>query len=163
MVPLRGFSGQGHVQDDPTSDIRPPTWREAIPRLIGRLVVLIGIVAVSHIVINTALSWTETLPDQSGARAEILILVAVFVTYALLISLPFVPGIEIAFALLMLRGAELAVPIYMATLAGLTLAFLVGRLVPIETLRRIFLDLHIVRAARLVDRLAPLPPKRRVV
>jgi len=162
LVPLRGFSGRGHVQDDPTSDIRPPTWREAIPRLIGRLVVLIAIVAVSHIVINAALSWAETLPDQSGARTEILILFSVFVIYALLMSLPFVPGIEIAFALLMLRGSELAVPIYMATLAGLTLAFLVGRLVPIQTLQRVFLDLHLVRAARLVERLAPLSPKRRV-
>ncbi|RFU11990.1 hypothetical protein DZD18_14535 [Rhodobacteraceae bacterium W635] len=141
---------------------RPPFWREALPRLLARLLVLVGIVALSHVAIDTALSWADALPDLAGARAERLILLAIFVVYALLISLPFVPGIEIAFALLMLRGSEFALPIYVATLTGLVLAFLVGRLVPIRALRRVFLDLHLVRAAQLVDHLGPLDPLQRV-
>lgn len=140
----------------------PPSWRESLPRLAIKLVVLIGIVVLSHYVIDYALTWAEGLPARSEARAERLILLAIFITYALLIALPFVPGIEIAIALLVLRGPEFALPIYLATLGGLSLAFLAGRLVPIRSLRRLFLDLHMVRAATLVDRLAPLGPAQRV-
>lgn len=123
---------------------------------------LIGIVALSHVAIDAALGRADSLPEVAGARAEALILLTVFVVYALLIALPFVPGIEIAIALLMLRGSEFALPIYAATLSGLVLAFLIGRLVPIRALRRVFLDLHLVRAAQLVDRLGPLEPTQRV-
>lgn len=150
------------MTDPDGTDIRPPSWREAIPRLLAKLVFLIGIVVLSHFVVEYALAWAETLPAHAEARAERLILLAIFVTYALLISLPFVPGIEIAIALLVLRGPEFALPIYVATLSGLALAYLAGRLVPIRSLRQFFLDLHLVKAARLIDRLAPLGPERRV-
>lgn len=133
-----------------------------MPRLAIKLVVLIAIVVLSHFVIDYALTWAESLPARAEARAERLILLAIFATYALLIALPFVPGIEIAIALLVLRGPEFALPIYFATFCGLTLAFLAGRLVPIRALRRLFLDLHLVKAAALVDRLAPLGPAHRV-
>lgn len=139
-----------------------PSWRESLPRLVAKLVVLVAIVVLSHYVIGFALSWAESLPARAEARAERLILLAIFLTYALLIALPFVPGIEIAIALLVLRGPEFALPIYLATLGGLSLAFIAGRLVPIRSLRRFFLDLHLVKAAALVDRLGPMGPAQRV-
>lgn len=148
----------------PSPDIEttPPSWREALPRLAVKLAALIGIVIASHIVIDYALSWAESLPSHAEARAERLILLAIFITYGLLIALPFVPGIEIAIALLVLRGPEFALPIYLATFGGLSLAYLAGRLVPIQSLRRFFLDLHLVKAAGLVERLGPLDPGQRV-
>ncbi|WP_186827002.1 hypothetical protein [Shimia ponticola] len=54
------------------------------------------------------------------------------VIYAVLLALPFVPGVEIGLALLMLFGASFALPVYVATITGLTLAYGVGR-----TLRRL--------------------------
>lgn len=148
----------------PSPDIEttPPSWREALPRIAAKLAVLIAIVVASHFVISFALAWAESLPSHAEARAEQLILLAIFITYGLLIALPFVPGIEIAIALLMLRGPEFALPIYLATFGGLSLAYLAGRLVPIQSLRRFFLDLHLVKAARLVERLGPLGPGQRV-
>ncbi|MGI3185328.1 hypothetical protein [Nioella aestuarii] len=140
----------------------PPSWRESLPRLAVKLVVLVAIVVLSHVIIDYSLTWAESLPAQAEARMERLILLAVFVTYALLIALPFVPGIEIAIALLVLRGPEFALPIYFATLGGLSLAFLAGRLVPIRSLKRFFLDLHLAKAAALVDRLGPMSPAQRV-
>ena len=118
----------------PEIDTTPPTWGESLPRLAVKLVVLIAIVFLSHFVIDFALSWAESLPARAEARAERLILLGIFITYALLIALPFVPGIEIAIALLVLRGPEFALPIYLATMGGLSLAFLAGRLVPIHSL-----------------------------
>lgn len=150
------------MPDNSLPDQPPPSWREALPRLMLKLGVLVAIVILSHYVIDFALSWAESLPTPAEARAELLILLVIFITYALLISLPFVPGIEIAIALLVLRGPEFALPIYAATLGGLSLSFLAGRLVPIRALRGFFLDLHLPRAVHLVDRLAPLGPAQRV-
>jgi len=150
------------MSNDSPPDQAPPSWREALPRLLVKLAVLVGIVVLSHFIIDYALTWAESLPTHVEARAERLILLAIFIIYALLISLPFVPGIEIAIALLVLRGPEFALPIYAATLGGLSLSFLAGRLVPIHALRGVFLDLHLLKAVHLVDRLAPLGPSQRV-
>jgi hypothetical protein len=50
--------------------------------------------------------------------------------YILLLSLPFVPGVELGILLMCVFGKEGIVFVYSATVAGLSLAFLIGRLVP---------------------------------
>jgi hypothetical protein len=52
--------------------------------------------------------------------------------YALLLSLPFVPGVELGVLLMCVFGKEGIVFVYFATIAGLSLAFLIGRLLPKE-------------------------------
>jgi hypothetical protein len=52
--------------------------------------------------------------------------------YALLLSLPFVPGVELGLLLMCVFGKEGIVFVYFATIAGLSLAFLIGRLLPKE-------------------------------
>ncbi len=147
----------------PTKDSpAPPPWRQSIPRLALRLGVLVAIVYLSHLGINAALTWTESLPQGEQDVAQFWVLAGVFALYALLISMPFVPGLEIALALLMLRGAELALPIYASTVLGLMLAYGVGRLVPLSALARVFLDLHLSRAAGLIETMAPLSSRDRV-
>lgn len=150
------------MNDLPNDNLVPPTWQQAIPRLALRIVVMAGIVFLAHNLINAALGWTESLPHGEQDAAQRWVLVVIFGFYALLIAVPFVPGIEIALALLMLRGADFVWPIYLSTVAGLWLAFLIGQLVPLSALRRVFLDLHLTRACALIDRLAPLSPKQRV-
>ncbi|MEO1238529.1 MAG: hypothetical protein AAFW64_02505 [Pseudomonadota bacterium] len=82
--------------------------------------------------------------------------------YALLIAVPFVPGIEIGIALLVLRGEAVAPYVYLATLAGLCLAYVVGQTVPDRWLHRMFSDLRLMRACRLIDRVAPLSRAERL-
>lgn len=50
--------------------------------------------------------------------------------YVLLLALPFVPGAEVGVCLLMVFGAQAAIPVYGTTVAALILSFMVGRLVP---------------------------------
>ena len=50
--------------------------------------------------------------------------------YALLLSLPFVPGVELGVLLMCVFGKEGIVFVYFATIAGLILAFFIGRLLP---------------------------------
>jgi hypothetical protein len=50
--------------------------------------------------------------------------------YILLLSFPFVPGVELGILLMFVFGKEGIGFVYLATVAGLNLAFLIGRLVP---------------------------------
>jgi hypothetical protein len=58
------------------------------------------------------------------------VLIAGGIIYSLLLSLPFVPGVELGILLMCVFGKEGIVFVYLATVAGLSLAFLIGRLIP---------------------------------
>ena len=72
----------------------------------------------------------------------------VLLAYALLIAIPFVPGAEIGLMLIVLMGPPIVGPVYLATVAALTLSFTVGRWVPRPVLRP------------LMARLDPIGPPR---
>lgn len=54
--------------------------------------------------------------------------------YAALLAIPFVPGVEIGLGLLVLFGAAAAPVVWAATMAGLSLAYVAGRLMPVRVL-----------------------------
>jgi hypothetical protein len=58
------------------------------------------------------------------------ILIGGGILYVLLLSLPFVPGVELGVVLMCVFGKEGIVFVYFATVAGLSIAFLIGRLLP---------------------------------
>ncbi len=58
------------------------------------------------------------------------VLVAGGIIYILLLSLPFIPGVELGVLLMCAFGKSGIVFVYFATIAGLYLAFLIGRLLP---------------------------------
>lgn len=60
---------------------------------------------------------------------------ALSVVYAMALAMPFVPGIEIGLLIIALLGATGALIAYLATVAGLTLAFAVGRVTPDRKLK----------------------------
>lgn len=57
-------------------------------------------------------------------------LIGVGILYVLLLSLPFVPGVELGVLLMCVFGKEGIALVYFATVAGLNLAFLIGRSLP---------------------------------
>ena len=63
-------------------------------------------------------------------RWSIGVLIGGGILYILLLSLPFVPGVELGVLLMCIFGKEGIVFVYFATVAGLCLAFLIGRLLP---------------------------------
>lgn len=82
--------------------------------------------------------------------------------YAVLLALPFVPGVEVGIMLLAMKGAAIAPFVYAATCVGLMLAYLSGRYMPLEWLERLASDLRLARLAHLLDTLRPLSPEQRV-
>lgn len=146
--------------DRPTGPPDLPPLRLSLARIVLRL----GVVLAVAIAISWLMEWTmrrEAAIASDGPLFSALLL-ALLVAYACLLAIPFVPGIEIGLMLLMLRGAEVAGFVYLATLAGLTLAFLVGRHVPMAWLRSLLLDLRLSRAAEFVARIATLSPDQRM-
>ena len=68
----------------------------------------------------------ETARDKEG----ICILVAGGSLYILLLSLPFIPGVELGILLMCAYGKEGIVFVYFATVLGLVISFLMGRVLP---------------------------------
>ena len=82
--------------------------------------------------------WIETAlglktPDFR-AMIDGRVFVALLLLYIVLLALPFVPGAEIGIILLMVLGAEAALPVYGATIAALVISFWMGRVIPLPRL-----------------------------
>jgi hypothetical protein len=82
--------------------------------------------------------------------------------YVLLMALPFAPGIELGLALMMVLGPKGVVLVYFCTLLSLSLSFMVGRLIPLETFARFLGWLHLQSARNLLIRLGPLDAEQKL-
>ncbi len=128
-------------------------------RIVLRLGVLLGLAYGVHLLIDWAAALTAT--GHPGAQTGILVML--LVVYALLIAVPFVPGVEIGLSLLMLEGVWIAPLIYGATVIGMLLAYSAGEWMPYSRLHRLFADLHMHRICALLVRLQPLDRTERIV
>lgn len=72
----------------------------------------------------------EKFVEISRSRWGIGVLVTGGLIYILLLSVPFVPGVELGLLLMCVFGKNGIVFVYFATVAGLSLAFLMGRMLP---------------------------------
>src|SRR6056297_499764 len=127
----------------------PPPVKIGLARTLVRLALIAGLAAVLHRVFVWAEGW---IMQSEYGWAMPGLLVAVLLIYALLIAIPFVPGVEIGLSVLAAGGPEIAPLVWLATATGLTLAYMVGCTVPIAWLRRILTDLHMLRAAHVLAR-----------
>lgn len=145
------------------SPVEVSPWPVGLLRTALRLGTIVLIVLAVHFALEEVMHLTDALPAAERGLLRALILIGILAIYAALIAVPFVPGIEIGLSLLVLRGPDIAPAVYLATLCGLCLAYGAGRIMPLSLLRQTFGDLHIRSACRLIDRIAPLNPKERLV
>lgn len=139
----------------------PPLMRSLI-RSGLRLAAILALAYGIHLLIGWAMKTSEVVTTPAMAMMVTSLLVLLLFAYALLIAVPFVPGIEIGLTLIILRGASIAPYVYLATVAGLTLAYLIGRYLPYGWLHRALIDLRLTRAAELLASLQPLSTARRL-
>lgn len=129
-------------------------------RLVLRIAALVVFVAallwVGHTV-REAIGF-EVLPHTEAAAFRMILIS--LLTYALLLALPFVPGAEIGLALLALFGASIAPMIYVATLTGLSLAYLMGRLIPAQSTCGLLKRIGFLRLASLIEAADQDPDRR---
>ncbi|MEM7753301.1 MAG: hypothetical protein AAF230_07800, partial [Pseudomonadota bacterium] len=134
----------------------PPVWLGAL-RLAGRVLLIVVAAYGIHLVMDWATARAET-----NDSLMIGVLTVLLLAYALLIAVPFMPGIEIGVSLLILKGAAIAPLVYLATVLGLLIAFAAGRFLPHGWLHGMLADLRLERACLLVDRLAPMTREERL-
>ena len=82
--------------------------------------------------------------------------------FVLAAAIPFVPGAEIGFALLIAFGAKAAPVVYGAMVCALILSYSVARLVPPASLGKFLRRLGLTRASELVSELANVRAEDRV-
>lgn len=102
--------------------------------------------------------WFMPLYQDHGGWAIAIVLGI----YILLMSLPFMPGIEVGLAILMIFDAKGIALVYSSTLAALTLSFLVGRLTPPLLTARLMGWLHLERGRALVERMEALSTEEKL-
>jgi len=131
-------------------------------RLLLRLALLVGLVVALQLGGRWAAGHVEDVFMAYHKTYGAIALYAVVAVYVVAMALPYVPGIEISLALLMIFGAEGIAVVYFATLLALSLSFGLGRLIPPRLIARFFGWLHAYRAQALVQRLAPLGAEERL-
>ncbi len=131
-------------------------------RIAIRLAFVVVIAVAASQLIDYAMDASDTLSDPASEAMMTSLLIGLLIAYALLIAVPFVPGIEIGITLLVLRGAEMAPAVYAATVLGLLLAYGIGRVVPPKALSDLLSDLYLKRTAALVASFTELSADERL-
>lgn len=107
-----------------------------------RLAAVAAVVWGAHLGIDLVLRVAPA--EAGGLRAGML--AGLLMVYAVLIAVPFVPGIEVGLALMAIEGPGVAPAIYLATVGGLALAYAAGERVPLRQLQRLAAELGLRRA-----------------
>lgn len=140
--------------------------RNAPPRLPGsfRLVLRLALIAAAVwamlVLADRAMEVAVRFERPDAARG--LMTALGLAAYAVLLALPFVPGVEIGISILVMRGSEMAPYVYGATVVGLLCAYVAGRFVPVEFLRRLASDLRLQRLAAFLGDVGQMPAEERL-
>ena len=142
-------------KQSPRSGIRPSA--------VAKILLLLALLVISNIVARDAMQALdfEIRPSTEDAVHRTIMVSASI--YAALLAIPFVPGAEIGIALMAMLGPGIAFLVYLCTLAGLSLSYLLGRLVPLSTLARLAGDCRLDRTSRLLAEIAPMDKNQRIV
>ena len=77
-------------------------------------------------------------------------------------AIPFVPGMEIGLAVMMVFGPKIVLLVYMSTLAALSISFMVGRFIPERIIINFLRELRLHRASGLLAEMEGLGPQQRL-
>lgn len=105
------------------------------------LALWIGLVVLSDCLSRLDAGVLEAMLDQLRASIGFGGFVIGIIVYVLALALPFVPGVEVGLMVMMLFGDAGATAVYVATIAGLALAFAAGRLIPAHVFTRLLAQL----------------------
>ena len=129
--------------------------------LAGVLAFVLAVAVLAHRLLDWAM---QVLRGAEGdGMLALAVIAAVLVVYAMLIAIPFVPGVEIGVAVLLLGGASVAPLVYLATITGLLAAFAIGRFLSVRTLHAWACRAGVTRLATLLDGIATRRPEARLV
>lgn len=145
-------------RDVPTGRVPALRWFRIGALLLGyALIIVFGHFAGRWLQQNLGLD----LENFNGPTARLVLGIGLLL-FIVMLSLPFVPGIEVSLALFAIFGTAIALPVYAATVTALLLSYAAGRFVPLDRLGAFFDYIGLSRASVLVRRLGTMTPQERV-
>lgn len=109
--------------------------------------------------ITSALDFDIRPSNEDAVHRTILIAATL---YSVLLAIPFVPGAEIGIALIAMLGPSIVFLVYLCTVAGLTISFIVGRFIPLVMLIGIVERLGLMRTTAFLKSVEPLKGQQRL-
>ena len=129
----------------------------------GAIIFLLIVLAVSANKFGTWLinivEWEITELNKNYMYSAI---VVSMIIYVILMAMPFVPGVEVGFGLMIMFGTPLVFPVYLATVLGINMSFVLGRIIPTRRLQAFLRFLFLDKAADLIVALEPLPQNQKI-
>lgn len=109
---------------------------------------------------DTVRNWI--IPAETGpSRGAMIGLGLALLLYVITSALPFVPGAEIGFGLMMVFGSAVAPLVYLGMVAALLLAYTFGRLIPPVVLARVLEYFGLRKSAGLITTLSQMSDAER--
>lgn len=137
---------------------RGTAWAITLAKLSAIvLLIVLANIGVSWLISRLEIQiWPEHLEVVDRA-----VLISV-ILYTGLMATPFLPGIELGLALMILLGPKGIFVIYICTLVALTISFGLGRLFPTHLLVSLLRWLNLTRAVALLESFDATPPEKRL-
>lgn len=139
--------------------------RRVLARLwkVRRAVVFYGLLILGGWVLSTAFQ-NHLIPGMRPMNEPAIhrFVMGALVAYVVTAAIPFVPGAEIGFALLLVFGSQAAPLVYAGMVGALLLAYGTARLLPPGPIARALHWLHLDRAAQLILELNACSPQQRL-
>ncbi len=127
-----------------------------------KLALFVAIVVAGNLLTRGVVDGLEmTIRPSTEPTLHRIIMIAM-VAYILLMAIPFVPGVEVGLALMMILGPKIVPLVFGCTLVSLTLAFLIGRWVPEASIAQFLRELHLNRAGNFLAEFEGLSAQRRL-
>jgi hypothetical protein len=129
---------------------------------LSRIAIVLAII----ILLNLAGTWLgHQINFQLFPRHESMLqgaLLIALLLYILLMATPFMPGIELGLAVMLLLGSKSALLIYLCTLIALSISYSIGRFFPLRIVLRFLKWLYLEKAGELISQLEPLNKHERL-
>ena len=126
------------------------------------LAVIVGIVFLLKLGFDWLSAKILLLEAEQAQQAMWGLTTIVLICYALLIAVPFVPGVEIGVAVLMIQGAQAAPLVYGATVLGMVLSFSVGQYMSLDWMITVCNKMRLVRLGALLQKIKEKPRTERL-
>lgn len=101
-------------------------------KIVGLISLLIAANLLTHSIAD-ALNFQIRPGNEDAVHRTIMVSATL---YSFLLAIPFVPGAEIGLAMITMLGPPIALLVYICTIIGLSLSFVVGRTIPLSVLIR---------------------------
>ena len=137
---------------------KSPSRKERFFRITIVLIVIVGL--------NLTGTWIgHQVNFQIFPRHDPFLHAAVMaaaIIYILLMATPFMPGIEVGMAVMVLLGYKSALLIYLCTLIALSVSYLIGKYFPLYLVHRFLQWLSLHKANKLICEMEPLERSERL-